>query len=45
MICLASRLGADNIVCHDHPLTKDELAQYIPTIFSEDKKDLNQEDV
>lgn len=45
MTCLASCLGADNIDCHDRPLTEDGLAQYIPRVFSEDKKDLDQKDI
>jgi len=45
MTCLASRLGADNIVRHDRPLTNDELEKYIPSVFSDDKYDLDRKDI
>jgi len=45
MTCLASRLVADNIVRHDRPLTNDELAKYIPGVFSEDEYDLDRKDI
>lgn len=34
---LASRFGAASLVRRDHPLTRDELAHYVPSIFSEEK--------
>ncbi|EKN4696258.1 DUF945 domain-containing protein [Yersinia ruckeri] len=34
---LASRFGAVNLVRRDRPLTRDELAHYVPSVFSEDK--------
>ncbi|HID8810545.1 TPA: DUF932 domain-containing protein, partial [Enterobacter roggenkampii] len=34
---LASRFGAVNLVRRDRPLTRDELAHYVPSIFSEEK--------
>ncbi len=34
---LASRFGSANIVRRDRPLTREELARYVPSIFSEDK--------
>jgi hypothetical protein len=37
MIRLASRFGAVNLVRRDRPLTRDELAHYVPSVFSEEK--------
>ncbi|MBN3063648.1 DUF932 domain-containing protein [Pectobacterium parmentieri] len=37
MTRLASRFGAVNFVRRDRPLTRDELAHYVPSIFSEEK--------
>lgn len=37
MIRLASRFGAVNVVRRDRPLTHDELAHYVPSVFSEEK--------
>lgn len=34
---LTSRFGAVNLVRRDRPLTRDELAHYVPSVFSEDK--------
>jgi hypothetical protein len=34
---LASRFGAVNLVRRDRPLTRDELAHYVPSVFSEEK--------
>ncbi|MEE3664487.1 DUF932 domain-containing protein [Brenneria sp. g21c3] len=34
---LASRFGAVNLIRRDRPLTHDELARYVPSVFSEDK--------
>lgn len=34
---LASRFGAVNLVRRDRPLTHDELARYVPSVFSEEK--------
>jgi len=34
---LASRFGSANIVRRDRPLTREELARYVPSVFSEDK--------
>jgi len=34
---LASRFGAVNLVRRDRPLTHDELAHYVPSVFSEEK--------
>ena len=34
---LASRFGAVNLVRRDRPLTRDELAYYVPSVFSEEK--------
>jgi hypothetical protein len=34
---LASRFGSANIVRRDRPLTHEELARYVPSVFSEDK--------
>ncbi|CNI17744.1 hypothetical protein DJ39_794 [Yersinia ruckeri ATCC 29473] len=34
---LASRFGSANLVPRDRPLIRDELAHYVPSIFSEDK--------
>ncbi len=34
---LASRFGSVNIVRRDRPLTREELACYVPSVFSEDK--------
>ena len=37
MTRLASRFGSVNLVRRDRPLTRDELAHYVPSVFSEDK--------
>jgi hypothetical protein len=37
MTRLASRFGAVNLVRRDRPLTRDELAHYVPSVFSEEK--------
>ncbi|WP_447868309.1 DUF932 domain-containing protein [Rahnella aceris] len=37
MTRLASRFGAVNLVRRDRPLTRDKLAHYVPSVFSEDK--------
>ncbi|MHA1053668.1 DUF932 domain-containing protein [Enterobacter mori] len=34
---LASRFGAASLVRRDRPLTRDELAHYVPSVFSEEK--------
>ncbi|EOZ4637407.1 DUF932 domain-containing protein [Enterobacter cloacae] len=34
---LASRFGAVNLIRRDRPLTRDELAHYVPSVFSEEK--------
>lgn len=38
MTRLASRFGAVNLVRRDRPLTRDELAHYVPSVFSEDNR-------
>ncbi|HEY3591221.1 MAG TPA: DUF932 domain-containing protein [Buttiauxella sp.] len=37
MTTLASRFGSANIIRRDRALTHDELAKYVPSVFSEDK--------
>lgn len=37
MTRLVSRFGAVNLVRRDRPLTRDELAYYVPSVFSEEK--------
>ncbi|EQB9980446.1 TPA: DUF945 domain-containing protein [Enterobacter ludwigii] len=37
MTRLASRFGAVNLVRRDRPLTRDELAHHVPSVFSEEK--------
>ncbi|QQN35130.1 DUF945 domain-containing protein [Rahnella aceris] len=37
MTRLSSRFGAANIIRRDRPLTNDELAQFVPSVFSEEK--------
>ncbi|MDJ4932226.1 DUF945 domain-containing protein [Salmonella enterica] len=37
MTRLASRFGAVNLVRRDRPLTRDELAHYVPSVFGEEK--------
>ncbi|BCU92112.1 hypothetical protein YP72344_36070 [Yersinia pseudotuberculosis] len=37
MTRLASRFGAVNLVRRDRPLTRDEMAHYVPSVFSEEK--------
>ncbi len=37
MTRLASRFGRINSVRRDRPLTHDELAHYVPSVFSEEK--------
>lgn len=43
MTRLASRFGAVNLVRRNRPLTRDELAHYVPSVFSEDKHDSRSE--
>jgi hypothetical protein len=43
MTRLAYRFGAVNLVRRDRPLTRDELAHYVPSVFSEDKHDSRSE--
>lgn len=43
MTRLASRFGAANVVRRDRPLTNDELAKYVPSVFTEDKHDSRSE--
>ena len=40
---LASRFGAVNSVRRERPLTHDELARYVPSVFSESKHDSRSE--
>ena len=40
---LASRFGAVNLVRRDRPLTRDELAHYVPSVFSEEKHESRSE--
>lgn len=40
---LASRFGAVNLVRRDRPLTHEELAHYVPSVFSEDKHESRSE--
>ena len=40
---LASRFGAVNFVRRDRPLTRDELAHYVPSVFSEEKHESRSE--
>ncbi len=37
MTRLSSRFGSANLVRRDRPLTHDELAHYVPSVFSEEK--------
>ena len=43
MTRLASRFGAVNLVRRDRPLTREELAHYVPSVFSEDKHESRSE--
>ncbi|HIC7614706.1 DUF932 domain-containing protein [Atlantibacter hermannii] len=43
MMRLASRFGAVNLVRRDRPLTRDELAHYVPSVFSEEKHESRSE--
>lgn len=43
MTRLASRFGAVNLVRRDRPLTRDELAHYVPSVFSEEKHESRSE--
>ncbi|EHB0495319.1 DUF945 domain-containing protein, partial [Escherichia coli] len=43
MTRLASRFGATNHVRRDRPLTREELAHYVPSVFSEDKHESRSE--
>jgi len=43
MTRLASRFGAVNLVRRDRPLTHDELAHYVPSVFSEEKHESRSE--
>lgn len=38
MTRLASRFGAVNLVRRDRPLTREELAHYVQSVFSEGKR-------
>lgn len=40
---LASRFGAVNLVRRERPLTRDELAYYVPSVFSEEKHESRSE--
>ena len=40
---LASRFGAASLVRSDRPLTRDELAHYVPSVFSEEKHESRSE--
>lgn len=40
---LASRFGAVNLIRRDRPLTRDELAHYVPSVFSEEKHESRSE--
>lgn len=40
---LASRFGAVNLVRRDRPLTRNELAHYVPSVFSEEKHESRSE--
>ncbi|EDS5482482.1 DUF945 domain-containing protein [Salmonella enterica] len=40
---LASRFGAASLVRRDRPLTRDELAHYVPSVFSEEKHESRSE--
>ena len=40
---LASRFGVVNLVRRDRPLTRDELAHYVPSVFSEEKHESRSE--
>lgn len=43
MTRLASRFGTVNLVRRDRPLTREELAHYVPSVFSEDKHESRSE--
>ncbi|EOD4081620.1 DUF932 domain-containing protein [Yersinia enterocolitica] len=43
MTRLASRFGAVNLVRRDRPLTREELAHFVPSVFSEDKHESRSE--
>ena len=43
MTRLVSRFGAVNLVRRDRPLTRDELAQHVPSVFSEEKHESRSE--
>ena len=40
---IASRFGAASLVRRDRPLTRDELAHYVPSVFSEEKHESRSE--
>ena len=40
---LASRFGRTNQIRRDRPLTREELMQHVPSVFSEDKHDSRSE--
>ena len=43
MTRLASRFGRVNSIRRDRPLTHDELAQYVPSVFSDSKHESRSE--
>ncbi|WJY17318.1 DUF932 domain-containing protein [Pectobacteriaceae bacterium CE90] len=43
MTRLVSRFGAVNLIRRDRPLTRDELAHYVPSVFSENKHESRSE--
>ncbi|MDF2783965.1 MAG: hypothetical protein K0S95_500 [Pantoea eucrina] len=44
MTRLASRFGSVNLICRDRPLICDELAHYVPSVFSEYKHESHSDD-
>ena len=40
---LASRFGNANVIRRDRPLTNDELARFVPSVFSEEKHESRSE--
>jgi len=43
MTRLASRFGAAHVIRQERPLTNDELAKYVPSIFTGDKHESRSE--
>lgn len=43
MTRLATRFGAANVIRKERPLTNDELAKYVPSVFTEDKHESRSE--